>query len=452
MIIQCESCRTKFKLNEDLIKGKGARVRCKKCGDYIVVMKSGYEHLKNQYIESVKDSRIAEKESSEEVLVLEKKEREELPAEGMESPTEGEPVGEKEEEKEEEKEVRGTPSGEEELPKDDIDKAFEDFLGSIQEGSGSSLEGERTEFDTSTFDGEEAIGFSTEDEEITGKEGGDDLELSLEDEKIDFQHSSYLNESISSRQEEGEEAREDAVSSPKEEEELVIETPLSHQEPPSGDEEKAGEIPSETALESPRGEEAGDVKASPFEYISKETPGKRKSVKTKNFLVVVLILLLIIAGVGAYLAFTKEGNRVVIKYAPYLRSMLSGENHPSSKDFNITNLIGYNETNEKEGNIFVIKGDVVNLSKEVKSGLILKGEVMGKKGNLLGSKKVYGGNSLTPGELKTKDRAAIEKTLQNKLGKNLANIDIQPGSSIPFMIVFFDLQEKVGAYKVESME
>src|SRR3990172_12658455 len=40
MIIECQACRARFKLDESRIKGKGARIRCRKCGESIIVMKS----------------------------------------------------------------------------------------------------------------------------------------------------------------------------------------------------------------------------------------------------------------------------------------------------------------------------------------------------------------------------------------------------------------------------
>ena len=40
MIIECQACRARFKLDESRIKGKGARIRCRKCGETIIVMKS----------------------------------------------------------------------------------------------------------------------------------------------------------------------------------------------------------------------------------------------------------------------------------------------------------------------------------------------------------------------------------------------------------------------------
>ena len=39
MIIECPACRTRFRLDETKIKGRGARVRCRRCGEPIMVLK-----------------------------------------------------------------------------------------------------------------------------------------------------------------------------------------------------------------------------------------------------------------------------------------------------------------------------------------------------------------------------------------------------------------------------
>ena len=41
MIIECQTCHARFRLDESRIKGRGARVKCRKCGDSIVVLKDG---------------------------------------------------------------------------------------------------------------------------------------------------------------------------------------------------------------------------------------------------------------------------------------------------------------------------------------------------------------------------------------------------------------------------
>jgi predicted Zn finger-like uncharacterized protein len=42
MIIQCQACLARFKLDPSRIKGKGARIRCRKCSEAIIVMKSDF--------------------------------------------------------------------------------------------------------------------------------------------------------------------------------------------------------------------------------------------------------------------------------------------------------------------------------------------------------------------------------------------------------------------------
>ncbi|MBE0602404.1 MAG: zinc-ribbon domain-containing protein, partial [Deltaproteobacteria bacterium] len=39
MIIECKTCHARFRLDESKIKGRGARVKCRKCGEQIVVLK-----------------------------------------------------------------------------------------------------------------------------------------------------------------------------------------------------------------------------------------------------------------------------------------------------------------------------------------------------------------------------------------------------------------------------
>ena len=41
MIIECQTCHARFRLDDSRIKGRGARVKCRKCGESIVVLKDG---------------------------------------------------------------------------------------------------------------------------------------------------------------------------------------------------------------------------------------------------------------------------------------------------------------------------------------------------------------------------------------------------------------------------
>jgi predicted Zn finger-like uncharacterized protein len=576
MIIQCDSCKAKYRLNEDRIAGKGARVKCRKCSDYIIVMKPEYEHLKSEFINGINAEELkkrmeeevsaeqpeetepapppppAEKVAAEEQrdqeireplteepgvremarppeLVEEeelKKRMEEEASEEQEEITEPEsPPTEKVDVMQEREEETREPLAEdasegelappkefeevvppaaesvseeafrtEELPgqyeqdtqetgidtgtqpmpgeteeedstqQDDIDMAFEKFLGSLRDESKISLDaleqpesedeqrvepeaatGEETEM-AGSLQGEEVgkeeeqrpeilsasetLDFISKD--VDAEEAVGDFDLKLQDEKIDFQDPIDLSGSIVTKPEIGEE--EAGVGEP------PSETIDSWTEP---------ELPdSQIDISEPVARE----KPSPYEYVPKTVVKSRKKSKLAGFLMVLLIFLIVIAGAGAYLAFTKPGNELLMQYAPQVRSLFGMKEGAPASQYDITNLIGYYETNRNTGKIFIIKGEVVNLSNTVSSGIVLKGQLLDERSNVLKDKTVYAGNSLENKAIKNASKRSIEESLQNKLGKNLSNIDIQPGSSVPFMIVFFDLPEKIEAYKVQNVE
>jgi hypothetical protein len=67
-------------------------------------------------------------------------------------------------------------------------------------------------------------------------------------------------------------------------------------------------------------------------------------------------------------------------------------------------------------------------------------------------KTIYAGNVL-PGEtLRTASREKIEEALSNRFGDKLVNMDIAPGKSVPFMVVFFNAPEGIGAYRLEAKD
>lgn len=528
MIIQCDQCTAKFKLNEDRIKGKGARVKCRKCGEYIIVMKPEFEHLKSQFTGSVKakelvrdragDNEKKEVEQGEESIpqaeegayemeMTIEKEYMEAGEEGDEEkplttippveapgkkelPPDEPPIAAPAELPSEEETIGGplhepTVSAprdgvEEESPKDDIDIAFEKFLGSLREESQISV-GE--------FQAPDTEDPGTEDvsvEKLAGEKFGEvtpvDMEkepgVSEEEERPDIIGTTEALEFISKEKEQdkGEDKEFDLKL---EDEQLVIDSSFDISDQISSDqkivEEDSGEtleVPFQTTYqaevetedpylggEAVRVDTGGDIadismreKSAPFEYVPKDVARSRKKSKLAGFLFALLIFLILIAGAGAYLAFTKGGNEIVIQYAPYVQSMIGEKPMGLSSKYDIINLIGYHETNKHAGKIFVIKGEMVNLSGSVSSGLVLKGEILNEKNDVISEKEVYAGNTIELKTLRNAPVKTIEESLQNKLGKNLSNIDIQPGSSVPFMIVFFNLQEKVEAYKVESPE
>jgi hypothetical protein len=106
-------------------------------------------------------------------------------------------------------------------------------------------------------------------------------------------------------------------------------------------------------------------------------------------------------------------------------------------------------TNSTAGTLFVITGKVENSSSitygyiQVKGVLITKGKIEAK------TKVAYCGNIISEEMLKTGSILDINKLLMIEEGDNNTNISLKQGASVPFMIVFADLPEKLHNFTVK---
>jgi hypothetical protein len=106
-------------------------------------------------------------------------------------------------------------------------------------------------------------------------------------------------------------------------------------------------------------------------------------------------------------------------------------------------------TNATAGTLFVITGRIENPSTqlfshiEIQGALIVKGDVAAK------TKNAFCGNIISEEMLKTGNISDINKQLVVKQGAHNANVSIKPGASIPFMVVFSDLPEKLQNFTVK---
>jgi hypothetical protein len=106
-------------------------------------------------------------------------------------------------------------------------------------------------------------------------------------------------------------------------------------------------------------------------------------------------------------------------------------------------------TNSTAGTLFVITGRVENPSNisygyiQVKGALITKGKTEAK------TKVVYCGNIISEEMLKRGNISDINKLLMIEEGSHNTNISLSRGASVPFMVVFADLPEKLQNFTVK---
>lgn len=98
---------------------------------------------------------------------------------------------------------------------------------------------------------------------------------------------------------------------------------------------------------------------------------------------------------------------------------------------------------------FVIEGNVTNHHPVPCKFVQVKGTLFDAKGDRAAEETAYCGNILKKNEIQTSSVERIREVLQRPSGAGLSNLSIEPGKSIPFMLVFLDPPENVSEFSVE---
>lgn len=222
---------------------------------------------------------------------------------------------------------------------------------------------------------------------------------------------------------------------------------------------ESGEIPK--ADEAEREEEAFIMEEEedaegPIPLMGEPEPRPKKKVGTP----VLLLLVFTLVGAGGYFLFTMRDTidvqvpaiRAIAEKIPLVGDLLGPKAQipappvitPLKETIN-----GKFVTNKNAGKLFVITGGLRNTGEaprrfiRVTGSLIAKGDVIAK------ASTVYCGNTLSNIDLSTQEMTAIEKRLSNRTGDNRINLKLDPGKTIPFMVVFSDLPENLENFTVE---
>ncbi len=106
--------------------------------------------------------------------------------------------------------------------------------------------------------------------------------------------------------------------------------------------------------------------------------------------------------------------------------------------------------NQTAGDLLVISGEAANEFSKPRAAIQVKGMVFGADGKVIASKNAFCGNSLTPQQLATMPLEKIEAAMANQFGDSLANMDVAPGKTIPFVIVLAKPDKAASDYGVEA--
>ena len=91
--------------------------------------------------------------------------------------------------------------------------------------------------------------------------------------------------------------------------------------------------------------------------------------------------------------------------------------------------------NNSTGDLLVISGEAVNEYNKPRAAIQIKGIVFGADGEEVSSKSAFCGNPLSTEQLSTMTIDKIEAAMANQFGDSLANMEVAPGDAIPFVII-----------------
>ncbi|MGD0624992.1 MAG: DUF3426 domain-containing protein [Thermodesulfobacteriota bacterium] len=185
---------------------------------------------------------------------------------------------------------------------------------------------------------------------------------------------------------------------------------------------------------------AVEIPAEEFSREMEEWPQpKRRPARGFPFLTwMIVILVLTGLGYGAFVIWDKstELQKAGITFSS-LKQYL-GLRDEKDGFIALEKLRGYYVEDPKFNRVFVIEGVAINQWGESRSFIRVKGTLLDAKGAKVEEKTVFCGNILSEKDLKEMSREAIEKSLSSQFGISFSNVNIPPGKSVPFMIVFID--------------
>lgn len=155
-----------------------------------------------------------------------------------------------------------------------------------------------------------------------------------------------------------------------------------------------------------------------------------------------IVLVVALAGAGLFFfggpkAFSKMGLGFLV------------EKNDEEGSMAIRNILASYIVNSSAGELFVVRGEAINNFKKPRASVQVKVSILGPGGTVLVSKSVFCGNSLSNEQLVALPLAKIEEAMNNQFGDSLANMGVKPGNAIPFVVAIGAIPKGATDYSVQ---
>jgi len=449
MIIICEKCNTKFNLDENLLKQTGSKVRCSKCQNIFMAYPllelensdlSDEEIIQQEKTDSdieMPDFKISNSGHKEEKIDFSdidnlpeefetKEDKPDLPGLDLEE-IQGPEIPEKTDaDKEEDIDLSGIDDFPEESEPDLSGLDLEKTHGTeIDADKKFKITEETSEIEEESFDLYDIEKMFVEDQKTKSsfkKDSPDsyNLELELEDDEKNRENQPE-NEKTSGKEKTAVEA---GIEPSEAGEDKLKTSQLDEIEEPEHKTEKTPIINNEQKIKSVR-----------KKYVS--TP-----------ILIILIITLLAGGLyGGYIILENLNIKI-----PFIGTLSAPDVYDAGNlHINILDVSDKFINNSKSEKLFIVSGTVKNEYSQARSFIRIGGKLYDKEKNILKHASVYCGNLLSENDLLTMDISLINQKLANRMGDNSSNVNLKPGKTLKFMMVFPYSSGNIEEYSIKVM-
>ncbi len=177
-------------------------------------------------------------------------------------------------------------------------------------------------------------------------------------------------------------------------------------------------------------------------------PPKPKPVKKGTSKSLVWVLILIVLGGAGYGAYYLSITGTI--QIPFITDFFKPKvQDPGNLKMTTTDINSRFIDNANVGKLFVITGKVKNTYDENRGMVTIVGKIYSSGKVLVHEETIYCGNVMSDLELANLEWNKIQDRLANRLGDDRSNVKIEPGKSIPFMVVFRELPNDLEEFTIE---
>ncbi len=179
-----------------------------------------------------------------------------------------------------------------------------------------------------------------------------------------------------------------------------------------------------------------DEELPPREPLSRPAPSQQQPEKRQGRKWPAVLLVLALLGAGGYLFYKMALPKAMETL--YDKGILTSEKEASEEILKPTNVAVRSLVRQDGKMIYTVQGEVRNDS-SVSVGMIqVEAQFRDRSDGIVARSSSYCGNIFGDEQLISGDLEKIRRDLQNELGQSLSNSSVKPGQAVPFLVILED--------------